>query len=196
MHPMVFIQSAAKGVLTINGQFCGPLDGEGQVFPAGRNAEIYIQFFPFGQALPLTVQMWLRGGEIERLCPQDSAFALVWPGGVIQLELRAGEQEEAPAAQQQAADGVLLRYLCMRLAGEAQAERLMMRSQDAPDLTPYEAAVPLRFAPVNADPRHDERAGLLRRLAPNIAAVDAALAVCVPVGPGMRRIERIRIVRT
>ncbi len=196
MHPVLFIQSAAPGVLAINGQFCGPLDGEGQAFPAGRDAELYIQLFPFGQSVPLTAALVLRGGEIERLSPQGSAYALLWPDGVIQLELRAGG-EEAPAGAQQAADGVLLRYLVMRLAGDPQAERLMMRAQDAPaELHEYEAAVPLRFAPLDADPRHDERAGLMRRLAPNIAAVDAALASTVPVGPGMRRIERIEIVRT
>ncbi len=196
MHPVLFIQSAVQGVLVINGQFCGPLEGEGQAFPAGRDAEIYIQFFPFGQSAPLTAALRLHGGEIERLLPEDSAFALLWPDGVIQLELRAGG-EETPAGAYQAADGVLLRYLVMRLAGDPHAERLLLRAQDAPaELHEYEAAVPLRFAPLDADPRHDERAGLMRRLAPNIAAVDAALASTVPVGPGMRRIERIEIMRT
>ena len=64
MHPVLFIQSAAPGVLAINGQFCGPLDGEGQAFPAGRDAELYIQLFPFGQGAPLTAALVLRGGEI------------------------------------------------------------------------------------------------------------------------------------
>ena len=92
--------------------------------------------------------------------------------------------------------GVLLRYLAMRLSGDPQAERLLLRAQDAPDLSMYEAAVPLRFGPTDADPRYDERAGLLRRTAHNVAAVDAALARTVPAGAGMKRIERIGIVRT
>lgn len=192
MHPVLFIHSAAKGVLMVNGVFCGPLE-EGQSFPAGRNAEVYIQLFPFGQAAPLTAALELRGGGISRLEPQESAFALVWPDGVIQLELKAGEEE---ARERPAADGVLLRYLTMRFLGDPQAERLLMRPQDAPDLSGYGAAVPLRFGPLGADPRFDERAGLLRRLAPNVAAVDAALARCVPAGQGIRRIERIEILKT
>lgn len=192
MQPVLYIQSGVKGVLAVNGQFCGPIE-EGQAFPAGRDAEIYIQLFPFGQALPLTVQMRLRGGRIERLSPEDRAFALLWPDGVVQLELRAGEEA---AGAEQAADGVLLRYLTMRLAGDPQAERLLLRTQDAPDVSGYEAAVPLRFAPADASPMHDERAGLVRRIAENVAAVDSALARTVPVGPGMRRIESVKIVRT
>jgi len=196
MHPVLFIQSAAAGVLVINGVFCGPLEGEGQAFPAGRDAEIYIQFFPFGQAAPLTAALRLAGGQIDRLSPQEHAYALLWPDGVIQIELRAEGGEDMPAEDEPAADGVLLRYLCMRFAPDPQAQRLLLRPQDAPDLSGYEAAVPLRFAPLDTSPRYDERAGLVRRLAPNVAAVDAALAMTVPVGQGMKRIEQIRIVRT
>ena len=195
MHPVLFIESAVRGVLVINGQFCGPLE-EGQAFPAGGNAEVYIQLFPFGQALPMTAALRLRDGSIELLSPEENAFALCWPDGVIQLELRAIEEEKDAAGNQQAVDGVLLRYLTMRLLDDAQAERLLMRAQDAPDLSGYEAVVPLRFAPLRADPRFDERAGLVRRLSQNVAAVDAALARTVPVGPGMKRIERVEIIRT
>lgn len=195
MHPILFIQSGVQGVLMVNGVFCGPLEGEGQSFPAGSDAEIYIQLFPFGQQAPLTAAMRLTGGRIERLEPQEYAFALLWPDGVIQLELRAGGEEDA-AQGGQAPANTLLRYLTMRLAGEAQAQNLLMRPQDAPELSGYEAALPLRFAPLQADPRYDERAGLLRRLAPNVAAVDAALAATVPVGQGMKRIERIEVIKT
>lgn len=198
MHPVLYIQSGVRGVLTVNGQFCGPLEGEGQAFPAGRDAEIYIQLFPYGLGAPLTAAMRLGRGRIERLEPQEHAFALLWPDGVIQLELRAGGEEDA-AQGEQAPANTLLRYLTLRLAGDTQAQNLLMRPQDAPqlpELAGYEAALPLRFAPVHADPRYDERAGLLRRLAPNVAAVDAALAATVPVGQGMKRIERIEVVRT
>lgn len=41
--------------------------------------------------------------------------------------------------------------------------------------------------------RFDERAGLVTRLAPNIARVNAALAVTVPTGQGRRMIERIEV---
>ena len=56
MHRILLIECAARGLLYINGQFCGPLEGDGQAFPTGRNTEIYIQFFPFSAGvLPLTV---------------------------------------------------------------------------------------------------------------------------------------------
>ena len=196
MYPVLYIQSAVDGVLVINGQFCGPIE-KGQSFPAGRNAEIYIQLFPFGETPPLTVQLRLREGRLERLLPQEAAYALIWPDGVIQIELRCAAQPEGTGDENEtAAAGVLLRYLSMYLAGDPQAQHLLMRPQDALDVSPYEAVVPLRFAPLHADPRCDERAGLVRRIAPNAAVIDAALAATVPVGPGMKRIERMEIIRT
>ena len=196
MYPVLYIQSAVDGVLTINGQFCGPME-KGQSFPAGRNAEIYIQFFPFGEAPPLTTQLRLRAGRLERLLPQEAAYALIWPDGVVQIELRSAAQPaEEGHGNETAAAGVLLRFLSLRLAGDPQAQHLLMRPQDAPDVSPYEAVVPLRFAPIHADTRYDERAGLVRRIAPNAAVIDAALAATVPVGPGMKRIERIELIKT
>lgn len=198
MQPVVFIESGADGVLLVNGFFCGPV-GEGQSFPAGRDAEVFIQLFPFGEALPVTVQLQLRNGQVERLFPQEAAYALCWPDGVIEVELRSSAQqaqEGAWEAQRQEENGVLMRYLSLRLLGDRQAERLLLDPRLAPDLSGYEAAVPLRFAPKGTTARCDERAGLVRRLCENVAAVDAALAATVPVGQGMRRIERIDVVRT
>lgn len=199
MHHTLLIESAIQGVLFVNGQFCGPMEPGGHAFPMGRNAEVYVQLFPFGEAAPLTAALVMRGGQIERLAPQESAFALFWPDGIIQLELRMHAQEEPAAQETAAASGALLRYLTLRLAGEAQAQRLWLRPQDeltAPDLTGYDAAVPLRFAPLSAPDRFDDRAGLVRRIAPNIAAIDAAMAVTSPAGQGKRMLERIEIFPT
>ena len=87
----------------------------------------------------------------------------------------------------------LLRYLTLRLAGDESAAQLLMRPQDAPQLPEYDAVVPLRFSPLRAPERFDERAGLVRRIAPNVAQVDAALAVTAPAGQGHRLIERIEV---
>ena len=38
------------GLLTVNGQFCGPVDGGGQTFPAARDAEIFIEYMPLAQS--------------------------------------------------------------------------------------------------------------------------------------------------
>ena len=70
----------------------------------------------------------------------------------------------------------------------------LMRAGAAEGLPAYDAVVPLRFAPLHAPERFDERAGLVTRLAPNIARVNAALAVTVPTGQGRRMIERIEVI--
>ena len=199
MHHTLLIESGAQGVLFVNGQFCGPTVPEGQAFPMGKNAEVYIQLFPLGEAVPLTAALQMRNGQIERLEPQESAFALVWPDGIIQLELRMRAQEDAQPQEPEAVYGTLLRYLTLRLADDAQAQRLWLRPQDemnVPDLSTYHAAVPLRFAPLSVPDRFDDRAGLLRRIAPNIAVIDAALAVTSPAGQGRRMLERIEIFPT
>ena len=56
--------------------------------------------------------------------------------------------------------------------------------------------MPLRFAPLSAPQRFDDRAGLVRPVAPNIAVVDAALAVTTPAGQGRQMIEQIQIIST
>ena len=196
MHRVLMIESGTRGLLMVNGQFCGPVDSEGQAFPAGQGAEIYIQLFPFdGASAPLTAEMLLRDGQIERLEPRACCFALIWPDGVIQLELRPQTQRAETGKAERTAPNTLLRYLLMKLSGEPQAENLWMRPQDEPqvDLSAYHAAVPLRFAPTAASERFDERAGLVRRLADNVAQVDAALAVTSPAGQGHRLIERMEI---
>ena len=200
MHRVLRIESAVEGLLYINGQFCGPLDRDGQAFPAGNHAEIYIQLFPFGASgAPLNVRMELHGGEIARLEPVDCAFALLWPDGIIQLELRMPDAQAERVSGESVPAGTLLRYLSMRLAGDPQAAALLMNPQveaGLPPLEEYAAALPLRFAPVAAGTRYDDRAGLVRRIAENIACVDAALALTSPAGQGRRLIERIEIMRT
>ena len=196
MHHMLLIESAVKGVLFVNGQFCGPMEREGQAFPMGRNAQAYIQLFPFGEGAPLTVVLQMRDRQIERLEPKENAYALLWPDGIVQLELRMHAQPEPAPQEGYPASGVLLRYLSMKLAGDPQAQRLWLRPQDealALDLAAYHAAVPLRFAPNTAPDRFDDRAGLVRRIADHIAVIDTALAATVPAGQGQRLIESVEI---
>lgn len=200
MHRILLIESAAQGVLFVNGQFCGPMEREGQAFPIGRNAEVYIQLFPFGEAMPLTAMLEMREGQIVRLAPKESAFALLWPGGVVQLELRMDAQREEAAQQaaQRTEADALLRYLHLRLAGDSRAAllRIGQTDADAPDLSAYHAVVPVRFAASAMPERYDLRAGLVRRAAENIAYVDTALAALADGGQGRRQIGRIDVVRT
>ena len=199
MFEILRIESAVRGVLLVNGQFCGPLE-EGQTFPASPDAEVYMQLFPFDSAVrPLTAALRLSGGGVEALIPEQHAYALLWPDGVIQIELRPasdGGETQPQGETQTAAAGVLLRYLTLHLAGSPEADTLLLRAQDVPALPPYDAVVPLRFAPLAASERYDERAGLVRRLAPNVARVDAALAATVPAGQGRRLIERLTVMES
>ena len=197
MRKTLLIEHVGDGVLYVNGQFCGPMEREGQAFPCGENEEVYIQLFPFGESMPLAAKLLLRGGKIASLEPQENCFALLWPDGILQLELRMkAVTHEHPT--QETAMNVLMRYLHMRLSDDAQA-RLLMMGQDersVPDLSVYHAVVPLRFAPVQADERFDVCAGLVRKITDNVACVDAALAMTVPLGQGRRLIERLEIIRT
>ena len=184
MRRTLFIESAGDGVLFVNGQFMGPMEREGQAFPCGEDAEAYIQLFPFGESVPLAARLLLRGGKIARLEPQENCYALLWPEGIIQLELLLHAQRRGEETVESAAQNVLMQFLNLRLAGDEQARLLLMQQDEriAPDLSAYHAAVPLRFAPPDADERFDMRAGLVRRIAPNVACVDAALAMTVPMG--------------
>lgn len=198
MRKTLLIESAGDGVLYVNGQFCGPMEREGQAFPCGENEEVYIQLFPFGEQTPLAAKLLLRGGRVAALVPQDHCYALLWPDGIIQLELRMQVMEREQEQSRQTAANTLMQYLNMQLSGDEQARLLLMQQDEriAPDLSAYHAVVPLRFAPLDADERYDMRAGLVRRIAPNVACVDAALAMTVPLGQGRRLIEKIEILRT
>lgn len=194
MRQMLRIECACGGVLMVNGLFCGPLEGEGQTFPTGQNEEIYVQFFPFlPEVKPLTVAMRLREGKIIRLEPKVHAYALLWPDGIIQLELRPDGCPDGGEKPDGEMKNVLERYLTMRKAGDAQARFLLLRPEMEPALPDYDAVVPLRFAPLNTPDCYDERAGLVHALCENVARVDAALAITAPAGMGQKRIERIDV---
>lgn len=198
MRRVLLIECAGNGVLFVNGQFMGPMEREGQAFPCGKNEEIYIQFFPFGESMPLTAKLLIRDGGVAVLEPQENCFALLWPGGIIQLELRIQGQAQEMEEEKRIAPNTLLRYLGMRLSDDERA-RLLLMQQDMrgmPDLTEYHAVVPMRFAPIDMGERFDMQAGVVRRIAPNVACVDTALAATALNGQGRRLIERIEIVRT
>lgn len=197
MRRMLLIESAEDGLLFVNGQFMGPMERDGQAFPCGRNEEIYIQLFPFGECVPLTAKLVLQDGQIASLEPQENCFALLWPDGIVQLELCVQGRARETAQEEAIVPNALMQYLNMRLMGDEQAQLMLMQRDERriPDLSEYHAAVPLRFMPSNADGRFDEQAGLVRRAASNIACVDAALAVTIPAGQGRRLIERIEIIR-
>lgn len=199
MHRILLIESAVRGLLYVNGQFCGPLEGDGQAFPMGADAEVYIQLIPLDErASPVTAELHMSGGHVARLSPGERCYALTWPDGIVQLELRPEGTEGEGGEEATAAQSALLQYLSMRLAGDGRSMQMLLRPQEtpAPELDGYEAVVPLRFAPLCAGELFDERAGLVRRVLQNAAVVDVMLAVTVPAGQGRRMIERMKLIRT
>ncbi|MBR3796817.1 MAG: hypothetical protein IKK34_12450 [Clostridia bacterium] len=197
MNRTLLIESAMRGMLFVNGQFCGPMERDGQAFPLGQNAEIYVQLFPFGEATPLAVGLEMREGRLKNLYPKENAFALLWPDGIVQLELRMQIQEEQEQSAQRMEPDVLLRYLHLRLAGDPRASLLRagQTDADAPDLSAYYAAVPMRFAGSDVPDGYALRAGLVRRTAENAACVDTALAQAIDGAQGRRLIGRVDIVQ-
>ncbi len=189
MRRMLLIESGARGVLAVNGVFCGPVEPCGQAFPCGGDAEVYIQLFPFepGQA-PLTAALVLRGGEVERLTPEGCCYMLLWPDGVMELELRMPGQEDAPDGAREDAQDVLTAYLNMRRTGDARSRELLAGPGAEIALGEYDAVVPLRFMPVGAPRGFDLRAGIVRRVSGNVAKVDAVLARTAVDAAGRQRI--------
>ena len=197
MRRMLVMQSGTRGVLVVNGCFCGPMEPDGQAFPTGGDAEIYIQLFPFAPgACPLTAAVTLRGGRVARMEPEGCCYMLLWPDGVMQLELRAPGQADAKAQEggQAAAPDVLRAYLQMVMAGDARADELLARPQAKIELGAYAAVLPLRFAPVRAPQGYALRAGIVRRLADDMAAVDAVLASAAMDAGGRWRITQMMLI--
>ena len=81
---------------------------------------------------------------------------------MIQLELRPDAPDEPETGEtEQAAQSVLLRYLTMRLAGDAAADAADASGRGRWVCPRMTRLVPLRFAPLHAPERFDERAGLV-----------------------------------
>jgi len=85
MHPMLTVQAPA-GLLYLNGRFCGETGGSG--LPLTRDGVVYLEYRPLaarseGVAMRLDLKSGMvAGGLIE------GAYAVQWPGGLIELELR------------------------------------------------------------------------------------------------------------
>ncbi|MDR1599385.1 MAG: hypothetical protein LBS11_05900 [Oscillospiraceae bacterium] len=91
MHPMLQVL-APPGLLYVNGRFCGETDGGG--IPLARDGVVYVEYRPLdpyssGAALRLS----MRGGLLVDGVSGD-AYAVQWPGGLLELEFRGGDAPE------------------------------------------------------------------------------------------------------
>lgn len=98
MHPMLTVQAPA-GLLYLNGRFCGETGGSG--IPLTRDGVVYLEYRPLakrgdGMAMRLDLKAGqVSGGLVE------GAYAVQWPGGLIELELRGEEHFGEPVLHAQ-----------------------------------------------------------------------------------------------
>lgn len=95
---MLLIQSNTPGLLTLNGQFCGRVDDSPQSYLTHHSDRGYLFFTPFDDTRPsLTREIRIRDDQL--LPPDEGIYALQWPEGVCQLELRPSQRpgDTAPA---------------------------------------------------------------------------------------------------
>lgn len=85
MYPMLQVQ-APDGLIYLNGRFCGEAGGSG--LPLTRDGTVYLEYRPFsGRGEGLALRLSLKAGSLTDGLPEE-AFAVQWPDGLIQLELR------------------------------------------------------------------------------------------------------------
>lgn len=81
------IQSHTPGLLTVNGQFCGRVDDSPHTYITHADDCGYLMLTPLTDGfLPLAREIRLRAHQL--LAPPEGVYALQWPEGVCQLELR------------------------------------------------------------------------------------------------------------
>lgn len=84
---MLLIQSHIPGLLTLNGQFCGRVDDSPHTYLTHRDDRGYLFFAPYDNAyLPLAREICIQNDRL--LAPEEGIYALQWPEGICQLELR------------------------------------------------------------------------------------------------------------
>lgn len=88
MHPMLQVL-APPGLLYVNGRFCGETDGGG--IPLTRDGAVYLEYRPLEPRVPCSaLKLTMRGGLLIDGV-SDDAYAVQWPGGLLELEFRGGE---------------------------------------------------------------------------------------------------------
>ena len=92
MQTVLVLTSNVAGMICINGRMAGEVDADNALsLPVAAYGAVIVEHRPFGGAfLPLCLRLTLSGGEPVPLsiAGQKGVAAAVWPGGVIELELR------------------------------------------------------------------------------------------------------------
>lgn len=98
MHPMLMVHAPA-GLLYLNGRFCGETGGSG--LPLTRDGVVYLEYRPLAaRDGSMALRLELKSGLIADGMVED-AYAIQWPGGLIELELRPSDLSGEPVQHAQ-----------------------------------------------------------------------------------------------
>lgn len=93
MLPMLLIESKQPGLLYVNGQFCGKLDGQ-QTFIAHQDDRVYLELRPFDtRCAGVVSEIVLSGGMVKP--PESGVFVVEWPEGIKQIELHPAKTAQS-----------------------------------------------------------------------------------------------------
>ncbi len=99
MQPLLVIRCDRAGIVYLNGVFCGEANGA-QGFPLRGDACAYVEYSALdGQALPVAIALTFDQGRLTTPLP-PTAYAVVWPDNVIELEIRPISLPIAPDSAQ------------------------------------------------------------------------------------------------
>lgn len=93
MHPILTVQ-APPGVLYVNGRYVG--ESAGLFTPLVRDGCAVVEYRPLGRwSGGIAMKLNFKAGQLESGLPQD-AYAVEWPGNVVELELRGDVNYDMP----------------------------------------------------------------------------------------------------
>jgi len=90
MQPILAITAAHPGLLYINGQFSGEVGEEALLRPVAARGAVYLEYRPFPEGLGPTAQRMVFSGGLpleESIEGCELLRALLWPGGLCEIEL-------------------------------------------------------------------------------------------------------------
>lgn len=95
---MLLIQSNTPGLLHINGQFCGRVDESPHTYLTRTDDRGYLSFQPFSDDMtPLAREICIQQDQL--LAPDSGLYALQWPEGVCQIEIRPASYAHSTATE-------------------------------------------------------------------------------------------------
>lgn len=100
MQPMLIVASEIPGLIYVNGRLIGEVEeGRPQTLPVSPSGAVYLEHRPMGcSRLPMAQRIVFSGGEplADSLARAEGVEAVLWPGGLLEVELTPAENVSAP----------------------------------------------------------------------------------------------------